>query len=65
MTHTFVLQRLHNIFVFRKNNSVKLSKTLYCQIFELVLFSFSQVALFWYYLEKVFSVKQVNSATIS
>jgi len=35
-------------------------KTLYCQIFELLLFSFSQVALYFYYLENTFSAKQVN-----
>jgi len=37
--YCFVLQRLHIVLIW----SIKLSKTLYCQIFELVLFSFSQV----------------------
>jgi len=48
------------LFIFEKICSVKLSKILYCQIFELILFSLSQVALNCCYLENIFSAKQVN-----
>jgi len=47
-------------YCFEKLCSVKLSKTFYCQIFELILFRFSQVALYCYYLENILSAKQVN-----